>query len=81
MPDIQFSHDYIVWFSDLKQRISLANQKASLTLNAALIELYCEIGCDMVEKEEKAFVPQPVAQMPWEHNRLIVENCLEREGS
>lgn len=44
MPEIQFSPDYIFWFSDLKQRISLARQKASLTLNAAL----------MVEKEEKA---------------------------
>jgi predicted nuclease of restriction endonuclease-like (RecB) superfamily len=54
MPDILFSPDYIVWFSDLKQRISLARQKASLTLNAALMELYWEIGRDIVEKEEKA---------------------------
>ena len=54
MPDIQFSPDYTVWFSDLKQRISLARQKASLTLNATLMGLYWEIGCDIVEKEEKA---------------------------
>ena len=52
MPDIQFSPDYIVWFSDLKQRISLARQEASLTLHAALMELYWEIGRDIVEKEE-----------------------------
>jgi len=54
MPDIQFSPDYIVWFSDLKHRISLARQKASLTLNTALMELYWEIDRDIVEKEEKA---------------------------
>jgi predicted nuclease of restriction endonuclease-like (RecB) superfamily len=121
MPDIQFSPDYVVWFSDLKQRISLARQKASMTLNAALMELYWEIGRDIVEKEEKsawgsglierlsrdlthafpemkgfsrrnlyairqwylfysaqsAFVPQPVAQMPWGHNRLIVSKIKD----
>jgi predicted nuclease of restriction endonuclease-like (RecB) superfamily len=121
MPDIQFSPDYIVWFSDLKQRISLARQKASLTLNAALMELYWEIGRDIVEKEEKAawgsglierlsrdlthafpdmkgfsrrnlyairqwylfyspqsaIVPQPVAQIPWGHNRLIVSKIKD----
>ena len=115
MSDILFSPDYIVWFSDLKQRISLARQKASLTLNAALMELYWEIVRDIVEKEEKAawgsglierlsrdfthafpdmkgfsrrnlsairqwflfysalsaFVPQPMAQLPWGHNRQI----------
>ena len=48
MPDIQFSPDYIVWLSDLKQRISLAGQEASLTLNAALKELYWEIGSDII---------------------------------
>ena len=42
MSDILFSPDYIVWFSDLKQRISLARQQASLSLNLALIELYWE---------------------------------------
>ena len=123
MSDIQFSPDYILWFSDLKQRISLARQKASLTLNAALLELYWEIGRDMVEKEEKAawgsglierlsrdlthafpdmkgfsrrnlyairqwhlfysarsaIVPQPVAQLPWGHNRLIVSKIKDYE--
>ncbi len=54
MPDIQFSPDYIVWFSDLKHRISLARQKASLTLNTALMKLYWETDRDIVEKEEKA---------------------------
>lgn len=54
MPDILFSPDYSVWFSDLKQRISLARQQASLSLNSALMELYWEIGRDMVEKEERA---------------------------
>jgi predicted nuclease of restriction endonuclease-like (RecB) superfamily len=110
MTDIQFSSDYIVWFSDLKQRISLARQEASLTLNAALMELYWEIGRDIVEKEEKAAWgsglierlsrdlthafpdmkgfsrrnlyairqwPQPVAQMPWGHNRLIVSKIKD----
>ena len=123
MADIQFSPDYIQWLSDLKQRISLARQKASLTLNAALLELYWEIGRDMVEKEEKAawgsglierlsrdlthafpdmkgfsrrnlyairqwylfysarsaIVPQPVAQLPWGHNRLIVSKIKDYE--
>jgi len=121
MPDILFSPDYIVWFSDLKQRISLARQQASLSLNSALIELYWEIGRDMVEKEERAawgsglierlsrdlthafpdmkgfsrrnlyairqwylfysalsaIVPQPVAQLPWGHNRLIVSKIKD----
>lgn len=121
MPDILFSPDYIVWFSDLKQRISLARQQASLSLNSALIELYWEMGRDMVEKEERAawgsglierlsrdlthafpdmkgfsrrnlyairqwylfysalsaIVPQPVAQLPWGHNRLIVSKIKD----
>jgi len=121
MPDSLFSPDYIVWFSDLKQRISLARQQASLSLNSALIELYWEIGRDMVEKEEiaawgsglierlsrdlthafpdmkgfsrrnlyairqwylfystlSAIVPQPVAQLPWGHNRLIVSKIKD----
>ena len=54
MPDTLFSTDYIVWFSDLKQRISLARQQACLSLNSALIKLYWEISRDMVEKEERA---------------------------
>lgn len=48
MPDIQFSPDYIEWLSDLKQRISLAHQEASLTLNAGLTGLYWEIGRDII---------------------------------
>lgn len=116
MPDIEIHHGYSAWFADLKQRISLARQKASLSVNVALMELYWEIGKDMIEKEQMAawgsgfierlsrdlthefpdmkgfsrrnlyairqwylfhsvqseFVPQPVAQIPWGHNRLII---------
>jgi hypothetical protein len=65
MADIQFSPDYLLWFSDLKQRISLARQKASLTLNAALLELYWKIGqWHLFCSACSAIVPQPVAQLP-----------------
>lgn len=121
MTDIQAQQEYNVWFSDLKQRISLARQKASLSVNTTLIELYWEIGRDMIEKEQAAtwgsgfierlsrdlthsfpdmkgfsrrnlyairqwylfyssqspIVPQPVAQIPWGHNRLIVSKIKD----
>lgn len=54
VPVLETYHEYSVWFADLKQRISFARQKASLSVNAAVIELYWEIGCDMIEKEQMA---------------------------
>ena len=114
--DIQAHNEYNEWFSDLKQRISIARQRASLSINVTLMELYWQIGHDMIEKEKEAvwgsgfierlsrdltyafpdmkgfsrrnlyairqwflfyaahspIVPQPVAQIPWGHNRLII---------
>lgn len=54
MPDIEVYHEYKAWFSDLKERISLARQKASLSVNSALMELYWQIGRDMIQKEQAA---------------------------
>jgi len=54
MPDIKTQHEYNIWFSDLKQRIRLARQNASLSVNYTLMELYWKIGSDMIEKEKIA---------------------------
>ena len=113
MTEIQALQEYNIWFTDLKQRIRLARQKASLSVNVTLIELYWEIGRDIMAKEltatwgsgfierlsrdlahafpdmkgfsrrnlyairqwylfysaHSSIVPQPVAQIPWGHNR------------
>lgn len=113
--------DYAAWLNLLKQQIATVRQKAALSLNSALIELYWHIGNQIVEKEKEAswgsglidrlardlafefpdikgfsrrnlyairqwylfysartpIVPQPVAQIPWGHNRLIISKTKD----
>jgi predicted nuclease of restriction endonuclease-like (RecB) superfamily len=115
MPESPLPASYASWIAALKQQIVQARQRAALSLNTALIELYWQIGQSMAEKEKAAewgsgfiermsrdlthafpdmkgfsrrnlyavrqwflfysarhaIVPQPVAQIPWGHNRLI----------
>jgi hypothetical protein len=52
MHPIEDHHGYNAWFADLKQRITFARQKASLSVNTTLMELYWEIGRDMIDKEQ-----------------------------
>jgi len=112
----QVTSDYAICFAELKQHIALARRNAALSLNSALIELYWQLGAEIVEQEKNAdwgsglierlsrdlalefpdirgfsrrnlyavrqwylfysarsaIVPQPVAQIPWGHNRLII---------
>lgn len=54
MPESVSTKDYLSWFGELKDRIARARQKASLALNASLMELYWQLGMDMVKKEQRA---------------------------
>jgi predicted nuclease of restriction endonuclease-like (RecB) superfamily len=51
---MELTHDYTDWFAGLKEHISTARQKAALSLNAALIELYWTMGREIIEKEKLA---------------------------
>lgn len=108
--------DYYVWLSEIKQKIRFAQLKVGVAANKALLELYWELGKEIVDKQKTAawgdgvidsltrdlkvefpsingfsrrnlyairqwyifyserfsIVPQPVAQIPWGHNRLII---------
>lgn len=110
------SRDYIKWLADLKQKIISARLRAAQGLSKMLMELYWEIGKEIVKKQSEAswgdglverlaldlkkdfsemkgfsrrnlyairqwylfysskfaIVPQPVAQIPWGHNRVIL---------
>jgi predicted nuclease of restriction endonuclease-like (RecB) superfamily len=47
----KISTEYVSWLTSLKKQITNARQKATLSLNAALIELYWNIGHEITEKE------------------------------
>jgi predicted nuclease of restriction endonuclease-like (RecB) superfamily len=108
--------NYQDWLNQIKQRIKSAQYRAALSVNSVLLELYWEIGKEIVGKQKNEdwgsgfieqfasdlrksfpdikgfskrnvyamrqwylfysqqfeFVPQPVAQIPWGHNRLIM---------
>lgn len=49
---IAFS-EYKVFFEDIKKRIREANYKALKAVNSELIELYWDIGKQIVEKQER----------------------------
>lgn len=113
---MKISRDYIKWLADLKQKIISARLKATQGLSQTLMELYWDIGKEIVKKQSEAswgdglverlaadlkkdfsemkgfsrrnlyairqwylfysskfeIVPQPVAQIPWGHNRVIL---------
>ena len=47
----QNNDEYQQWLIDLKQRIGSSQIKASIRVNATMIELYWSIGADIVEKQ------------------------------
>lgn len=113
---MKISRDYIKWLADLKQKIISARLMAAQGLSQTLMELYWDIGKEIVKKQSEAswgdglverlaadlkkdfsemkgfsrrnlyairqwylfysskfeIVPQPVAQIPWGHNRVIL---------
>lgn len=113
---MKISRDYIKWLADLKQKIISARLRAAQGLSQTLMELYWDIGKEIVKKQSEAswgdglverlaadlkkdfsgmkgfsrrnlyairqcylfysskfeIVPQPVAQIPWGHNRVIL---------
>ena len=44
--------DYKNWLNSIKQRIKSAQYRASLSVNSTLLELYWDIGKDVVEKQK-----------------------------
>jgi predicted nuclease of restriction endonuclease-like (RecB) superfamily len=113
---MKISSDYMNWLADLKNKIISVRLKAVRSLSATLMELYWDIGKEVVNKQSDAgwgsglverlaldlrkefpdmkgfsrrnlyairqwylfyssayeFVPQVVAQIPWGHNRVIL---------
>ena len=113
---MKVSRDYIKWLTDLKQKIISARLRAAQGLSQTLMELYWDIGKEIIKKQSEAswgdglverlaadlkkdfsgmkgfsrrnlyairqwylfysskfeIVPQPVAQIPWGHNRVIL---------
>ena len=113
---MKISRDYVKWLAELKQKIISARLRAAQGLSQTLMELYWDIGKEIVKKQSKAYwgdglverlaadlkkdfsgmkgfsrrnlyairqwylfysskfkiVPQPVAQIPWGHNRVIL---------
>ena len=122
---MKISRDYIEWLADLKQKIISARLAAVRGLSQALMELYWDIGKEMVKKQSEAswgdglierlaadlkkefpemrgfsrrnlyairqwylfysskfeFVPQPVAQIPWGHNRVIIDKVRDIDSA
>lgn len=118
---IQQNIDYGNWLKELKDKIRSSQIKASISVSQTLIELYWDIGKDLIEKQKNSdwgsnfieqlsidlkhefpeingfsrrnlyairqwylfyskqfeFVPQVVAQIPWGHNRLIINKIKD----
>ncbi len=120
---MQLDDSYRVWLEQLKSKIQSAQLKAATSVNSQLLQLYWELGKDIVQKQQQAkwgdavleqlsidlrlgfpditgfskrnlyairqwylffsqkfeFVPQPVAQIPWGHNRLLISKIKDVE--
>jgi len=48
------STEYKQWFENLKQKIKAAQLKAAVSVNTQLIELYWDLGKDIVSKQKEA---------------------------
>ena len=46
--------DYADWLGDIKQRVSAARQRAALAANAELVQLYWQIGQDILQRQQSA---------------------------
>jgi len=120
---MQLDNSYKEWLEHLKSKIRSAQLKAAIGVNSQLLQLYWELGKDIVQKQNQSkwgdavleqlsldlrlsfpningfskrnlyairqwflfysqkfeFVPQPVAQIPWGHNRLIISKIKDVE--
>lgn len=86
MSEITHHTDYREALATIKQRIQAAQTRAVLAVNAELLGLYWDIGCQLdAWQRERAWgsavveqmaqfevVPQPVGQMPWGHVRTLL---------
>ncbi len=48
------TEEYKIWIDDIKQRVKQSQIKASVKVNYELLDLYWNIGKDIVNKQEKA---------------------------
>jgi predicted nuclease of restriction endonuclease-like (RecB) superfamily len=120
---MELDTSYKRWLEELKTKIQSAQLKAAVAVNSQLLQLYWDLGQEIVQKQSQAawgegvldrlsvdlrlnfpeiagfskrnlyairqwylfyasrfeFVPQPVAQLPWGHNRLIVSKIKDLE--
>ena len=120
---MQPDNTYKEWLEQLKAKIQSAQLKAAVEVNSQLLQLYWELGKEIVQKQSQAewgesvleklsidlklsfpditgfskrnlyairqwylffsqqyeFVPQPVAQIPWGHNRLLISKIKDVE--
>jgi predicted nuclease of restriction endonuclease-like (RecB) superfamily len=51
---IRYSDEYGEWLRSIKVRIRQTQLKAALSVNGELLQLYWELGAEIVEKQEKA---------------------------
>lgn len=51
MADLILTRDYKDFVSRLKERIKLAQTRAVLAVNAELVQLYWQIGSEIIEKQ------------------------------
>lgn len=51
---VTFPTDYADWLIDIKRRVVAARQRAALAANAELIQLYWQIGHELVQRQKSA---------------------------
>ena len=51
---IQVNKDYAAWLGELKARIRQSQIKAAVKVNTELLQLYWQLGSDIVEKQREA---------------------------
>jgi hypothetical protein len=54
MTELLTNKDYKTWLIDLKSKIQQSQIKAALAVNSQLIQLYWDLGRQIVEKQETA---------------------------
>ncbi len=52
--DLIKKDDYLLWIKNLKEKVRVAQIKASIRVNTTLLEFYWELGREIIEKEKKA---------------------------
>ena len=48
------NREYFNWLKEIKQKIKSAQLRATLSVNSVLLELYWDIGKEVVEKQKNA---------------------------